>query len=81
MKKENPTWKCRTCKKSIRRSRSILCEHCLLWSHFTCSKVKEKLVTNWFCMKCREMFREGNTFRSSHQRCSSKAKYLVKQIL
>ena len=61
LKKENPTWKCRTCKKALRRSRSIICEHCLLRSHFTCSKLKEKPVGNWFCLKCREMFREGNS--------------------
>ena len=61
MKKENPTWKCGTCKKSLRRSRNIICEHCLPWSHFTCSKPKEKPAGNWFSMKCRGMFREGNT--------------------
>ena len=39
--------KCRTCQEC-----SIICECCLLWSHFPCIGLKEKSDGERFCAKC-----------------------------
>ena len=45
-------WICGTCQGYIKKERSIICECCLMWSHFPCTGLKEKPDGDWFCAKC-----------------------------
>ena len=59
-KKRNPRWKCGTCKKNFKKGdRSMVCEHCLIWSHFNCTGEKKKPKGDWFCAKCLKRFLKG----------------------
>lgn len=44
-----PTWLCGTCRKRIGGKRAIICERCLVLSHFDCTKLSKKPVSDWFC--------------------------------
>ena len=46
-------WLCNCCNKHFNIDESIVCEHCLLWYHFSCvgiSKLPKKKI--WFCRSC-----------------------------
>lgn len=46
-------WLCNSCNKDLNIDESIVCEHCLLWYHFSCiafSKMPKK--KKWFCRSC-----------------------------
>ena len=52
-KKKEKKWNCGTCKKRLGKQRSIACESCLLWTHFTpCSQLNKKPTGDWFCVEC-----------------------------
>lgn len=51
-KKKNSSWKCGDCKALITKDRSIICDRCLIWSHYKCSGLKGKPSGNWFCEIC-----------------------------
>ena len=62
-KSKRSAWKCGSCSKFLRKKHSILCDRCLLWSHYNCSKLKKKPAGNWFYMKWIADFEEGNSLR------------------
>ena len=62
-KSKRSAWKCGTCSKFLGKKHSILCDQCLPWSHYNCSKLKKKPVRNWFCMKCVADFEESNSLQ------------------
>lgn len=56
-KKENDSqsWKCKKCTQHIKESRkSIECDNCWYWYHFSCVKIirQRKTNTKWFCSAC-----------------------------
>lgn len=51
-KKRNPSWSCGTCKKGLKRCRSICCDRCFIWSHFNCTGMDKNPVGDWFCLAC-----------------------------
>ena len=58
-KKKRTNWKCGTCLKSLRNSRSIACEKCLLWSHFNCAEIQQKPSGDWFCRGCADSLKNS----------------------
>ena len=51
--KENPVWYCERCTNPLGQDRSIVCECCLKWYHFSCVGLKETpRIKTWFCRKC-----------------------------
>ena len=46
------SWRCGTCKRKMGKGRSIICECCLLWSHYNCVGLPEKPTGDWFCTEC-----------------------------
>ena len=53
-------WRCGTCKNYLKKGRSILCDRCLNWSHFTCSMLLKNIVgSNWFCCHCDTAIAKG----------------------
>ena len=63
-KSKRSAWKYGNCSNFLGKKHSILCDRCLLWSHYNCSKLKKKPVVNWFCMKCAADFEEGNSLQT-----------------
>ena len=59
-KNKKPLFPCGTCDKLLAGRRSIACEKCLLWSHFSCTGLGVKPVGDWFCQKCIQQCNEGN---------------------
>lgn len=53
-KQRSKQWKCGICKKNIANERCIACDRCLMWNHFSCTKLKKKPHSNWFCTICIE---------------------------
>ena len=60
-KRNKKTWKCGTCEKRL-LGRSIICEKCLRWSHFTCTSFNETPDGDWFCDSCVENMAQGNYY-------------------
>jgi hypothetical protein len=53
MKKIQP-WSCGQCFNEIEEVRSIGCDSCLNWFHYSCGGVKSDPKTKyWFCKKCK----------------------------
>ena len=57
-RKEDMTWQCKLCSKSIRANQnSISCDRCLLWFHFNCTSLNTKpKARNWFCKNCKSKY-------------------------
>eukprot|EP00102_Acyrthosiphon_pisum_P020606 XP_016657816.1 PREDICTED: zinc finger SWIM domain-containing protein 1-like [Acyrthosiphon pisum] len=52
-KKQHPSWLCPVCSEDS-SSKSICCNRCLEWSHFTCARVNENVKSKlWFCNICK----------------------------
>lgn len=52
MKKKSKRWVCGTCNNMLENGRSIICERCLTWSHFSCTNLSQKPSDDWFCARC-----------------------------
>ena len=54
-KQENPVFICKSCFHDLHQEASIVCDHCLSWSHIRCVGLKGQPKTkNWFCRKCHD---------------------------
>lgn len=52
-KRNKPVFICRTCSHNLDESSSIVCDHCLLWSHLKCVGLKDRPKTKfWYCRNC-----------------------------
>ena len=58
-KRRWPSWKCAHCKKSLVRCRSICCDRCLNWCHFSCTSLVSNPNSYWFCNGCYNWQKEG----------------------
>ena len=56
-KKKDLSWKCVCCSNKI-VSRSIGCDRCLQWAHFSCIG-NPKPIGDWYCPKCVIQVNEG----------------------
>ena len=54
-------WTCSFCAKTIQnKSRSVQCDRCLSWTHFTCSKIKKNAAELiFYCVCCKSTLAEG----------------------
>ena len=48
-----------TCMKPLGKDHSILCKHCLLWSHYICSRLCKKIYGDWFYYNCLSSYKKG----------------------
>lgn len=48
-------WSCAKCSETLQEVRSLACDSCLLWFHFSCAGVKRvPHKKEWFCRDCRK---------------------------
>ncbi|ESN99114.1 hypothetical protein HELRODRAFT_162605 [Helobdella robusta] len=51
----NEEWMCGTCSNDLRDVRSVSCDSCLKWFHFSCAGIKRPpSKKEWFCKACRK---------------------------
>ena len=52
-KSQSMTWICHLCSHDLHTEQCILCDHCLLWYHFSCVGLsRQPKSRNWFCRSC-----------------------------
>ena len=52
-KRKHHSYVCQVCFHNLDEEASILCDHCLLWSHMSCVGLKERPKSKWwFCRSC-----------------------------
>ena len=58
-RRKHKQWKCGICKEKL-IGRSIACDHCLCWCHFSCTSLNKKPTGDWFCAVCIQENAKGN---------------------
>ena len=54
-KQQNPVFVCKYCFHDLHEEPSIVCDHCLSWSHIRCVGLKRGPKSkHWYCCKCQD---------------------------
>ena len=54
-KQQNPVFVCKYCFHDLHEEPSIVCDHCLSWSHIRCFGLKRGPKSkHWYCHKCQD---------------------------
>ena len=54
-KQQNPVFVCKYCFHDLHEEPSIVCDHCLSWSHIRCVGLKQGPKSkHWYCCKCQD---------------------------
>lgn len=55
-KHQNPVFVCKCCYHNLDEGPSIVCDHCLSWSHISCvGLTKGTKQKYWYCYSCRQV--------------------------
>ena len=54
-KQRNATYVCRVCLHDLEEQPSVVCDHCLSWSHIKCVGLRQQPKSKyWYCRSCHE---------------------------